>query len=57
MLSAKMRPAVASERKSLEGLQWRASLKNPGDSAALLANRDAIELPVGSKLAEFSWQK
>jgi GNAT superfamily N-acetyltransferase len=47
MLSVKMRPAVASERKSLEGLQWRASLKNPGDSEALLANRDAIELPVG----------
>ena len=47
MLSVKMRLAVASERKSLEGLQWRASLKNPGDSEALLANRDAIELPVG----------
>ena len=47
MLSVKMRPAVASERKSLEGLQWRASLNNPGDSEALLANRDAIELPVG----------
>ena len=47
MLSVKMRPAVVSERKSLEGLQWRASLKNPGDSEALLANRDAIELPVG----------
>ena len=47
MLSVKMRPAVASERKALEGLQWRASLKNPGDREALLANRDAIELPVG----------
>jgi len=40
-----MRQAVASERKLLEGLQWRASLKNPGDREALLANRDAIELP------------
>ena len=47
MISVKMRPAVASERKSLEELQWRASLKNPGDREALLANRDAIELPVG----------
>src|SRR6266700_5761663 len=47
MLSVKMRPAVASERKSLEGLQWRASLKNPGDSEALLANPNAIELPLG----------
>lgn len=47
MLMMKMRPAVAAERKFLEDLQWRASLKNPGDSAALLANRDAVELPVG----------
>jgi GNAT superfamily N-acetyltransferase len=36
-----------SERKSLEALQWRASLENPGDSEALRANPDAIELPVG----------
>lgn len=42
----KLRSAVPSERKSLEELQWRASLKNPGDSEALLANRDAIDLPV-----------
>ena len=47
MLSVKVRLAVAAERKSLEGLQWRASLKNPGDREALLTNRDAIELPVG----------
>src|SRR6476646_9914547 len=47
MLSIKLRPAIASEREVLEGLQWRASLKNPGDSEALLANRDAIQLPVG----------
>ncbi len=47
MLSIKLRPAIASEREILEGLQWRASLKNPGDNEALLANRDAIQLPVG----------
>ena len=42
-----IRLAVASERESLEALQWRASLNNPGDRAALLANPDAIELPRG----------
>ena len=47
MLSVKMRRAVASERESLEALQWRASLRNPGDREALLSNRDSIELPVG----------
>jgi N-acetylglutamate synthase-like GNAT family acetyltransferase len=47
MLSIKIRRAVASEQKSLEALQWRASLNNPGDKEALLANRDAIELPLG----------
>lgn len=46
MLSLKIRPAVVSERTFLEGLQWRASLKNAGDREALLANRDAIVLPV-----------
>lgn len=44
MLSVKIRPAIASERKILEELQWRASLKNPHDRDALLANPDAIEL-------------
>lgn len=41
-----VRPAVASEQKQLEALQWRASLNNPGDRAALLAHPDAIELPL-----------
>ena len=39
-----VRPAVASEQKQLEALQWRASLNNPGDRDALLAHPDAIEL-------------
>lgn len=30
----------------LEALQWRASLSNPGDRDALLANPDAIALPI-----------
>jgi N-acetylglutamate synthase-like GNAT family acetyltransferase len=47
MSSFKLRSAVGSERGLLEALQWRASLKNPGDREALRANRDAIELPVG----------
>ena len=41
-----VRRAVASEQKSLEALQWRASLNNPGDREALLANPDSIELPI-----------
>jgi GNAT superfamily N-acetyltransferase len=41
-----VRPAVASEQKELEALQWRASLNNPGDRDALLAHPDAIELPL-----------
>jgi N-acetylglutamate synthase-like GNAT family acetyltransferase len=41
-----IRVAVASEQKSLEELQWRASLGNPGDREALLAHPDAIELPL-----------
>ena len=41
-----VRPAVASEQKQLEALQWRASLNNPGDRDALLAHADAIELPL-----------
>jgi GNAT superfamily N-acetyltransferase len=41
-----VRTAVASEQKRLEGLQWRASLNNPGDRDALLAHPDAIELPL-----------
>lgn len=40
-----IRPAVMSERQALEALQRRASLNNPGNRDALLANPDAIELP------------
>lgn len=42
---ALLRLANASEREALEALQMRASLNNPGDRAALLANPDAITLP------------
>jgi GNAT superfamily N-acetyltransferase len=41
-----IRPAHEEERDALEALQWRASLGNAGDRDALLANPDAIELPV-----------
>lgn len=41
-----MRRASTSEKASLEALQRRASLRNPGDRAALLANPDCIELPI-----------
>jgi GNAT superfamily N-acetyltransferase len=41
-----LRVAVPSDQKVLEALQWRASLNNPGDREALLANPDAIELPL-----------
>jgi N-acetylglutamate synthase-like GNAT family acetyltransferase len=41
-----IRPARISEREPLEQLQRRASLSNPGDRQALLANPEAIELPV-----------
>jgi GNAT superfamily N-acetyltransferase len=40
-----IRPALQTERSSLEALQWRASLANSGDRDSLLANPDAIELP------------
>lgn len=40
------RLAVVDERKELEALQWRSSLFNSGDRDALLANPDAIALPV-----------
>lgn len=46
MTRVEVRPALAHERESLEALQWRASLNNPNDRAALLANPDAIELPL-----------
>jgi GNAT superfamily N-acetyltransferase len=41
-----IRPALQTERSTLEALQWRASLSNPGDRDALLAHPDAIALPV-----------
>jgi GNAT superfamily N-acetyltransferase len=41
-----IRPALQTERASLEALQWRASLANSGDRDSLLANPDAIALPV-----------
>jgi GNAT superfamily N-acetyltransferase len=41
-----IRPALPTERSSLEALQWRASLANSGDRDALLANPDAIALPI-----------
>jgi predicted N-acetyltransferase YhbS len=40
-----IRPARASERRSLIALQRRAALANPGDRAALQAHPDAIDLP------------
>ena len=42
-----IRPALQAERSGLEALQWRASLANPGDRESLLANPDAIAVPVG----------
>ncbi len=41
-----IRPAVAAEQKALESVQRRASLNNSGDREILLANPDAIELPL-----------
>lgn len=41
-----IRLAVIHEHDSLEALQWRASLDNPGDRNALLANPDAVVLPI-----------
>ena len=41
-----VRRAIESEQQALEALQWRASLGNPDDRDALLANPDAIALPV-----------
>ena len=46
MLDITIRLAATSERSSLERLQWRASLSNPGDRAALLTHPDAVALPV-----------
>ena len=46
MLENVIRPALIGERAALEALQWRASLANPGDRDHLLANPDAIVLPI-----------
>ena len=47
-----VRLACVTEQVALEALQTRASLNNPGDREALLANPDAIELPLGQIEAE-----
>jgi N-acetylglutamate synthase-like GNAT family acetyltransferase len=41
-----VRTALIADQKSLEALQWRASLENSGDREALLANPELIELPL-----------
>ncbi|MEP6756585.1 MAG: GNAT family N-acetyltransferase [Chthonomonadales bacterium] len=41
----RVRLALISEQRLLESLQLRASLNNPGDREAILANPDAIEVP------------
>jgi GNAT superfamily N-acetyltransferase len=41
-----IRTATLAEQKTLEALQLRASLTNDGDREALLANPDAIEIPL-----------
>ena len=46
MYDVLIRAALHSERASLEALQRRASLANPGDRDALLANPEAIALPI-----------
>lgn len=47
-----IRNAFPSEKSALEGLQLRASLTNAGDRDALLANPDAIDLPIGQIASE-----
>jgi N-acetylglutamate synthase-like GNAT family acetyltransferase len=41
-----IRLALVSEQKELEALQFRASIHNAGDREAILANPDAIHLPL-----------
>jgi GNAT superfamily N-acetyltransferase len=41
-----IRAARPDDHTMLESLQWRASLSNAGDRDALLANPDAIALPI-----------
>ena len=47
MASVSIRLAAASERETLEALQTRASLGNPGDREALLAHPDVNRIPEG----------
>jgi GNAT superfamily N-acetyltransferase len=46
MQDVSIRPARLDEQGMLESLQRRASLNNPGDRDAILANPDAIEVPI-----------
>jgi N-acetylglutamate synthase-like GNAT family acetyltransferase len=46
MQNSLIRQAAIAEQKELEDLQLRASLTNAGDRNALLANPDAIEVPL-----------
>src|SRR6476659_6181481 len=46
MSAVVIRTALPAERLRLEALQWRASLANSGDRDSLLANPDAISLPI-----------
>ena len=41
-----IREALLVEHRALEELQRRASLNNPGDREALLANPDAVAVPI-----------
>jgi hypothetical protein len=41
-----IRTATVAEQRALEALQLRASLTNDGDREALLANPDAIKIPL-----------
>ena len=45
-LQAPRRPPGVTVSPPYDALQWRASLGNPGDRDALLANPDAIALPI-----------
>lgn len=46
LMDARLRLALPSEQRELEGLQRRASLENAGDREAILAHPDAIQLPL-----------
>lgn len=41
-----IRRATVADQKALEALQFRASINNPGDRAAVIANPDSIALPL-----------